>query len=164
MDGVGNDQSLAADMPSIPDLQVLGVEPQVRELTLQRTVAKRVHTLVELQASAIRDAANGQPRLVGYVVPQESQEESPATGDGATPEFWPSVGPYQVYDEFLYDLMSSETERLARYRAAFESSVQGRIVLDIGTGEHALLARMAVEAGARRVYAVEVLDEAYRKE
>ncbi|TDJ47449.1 MAG: amino acid adenylation domain-containing protein, partial [Gammaproteobacteria bacterium] len=121
--------------------------------------ALRAHPAVLDAAVAVRDGANGRPRLVGYVVPRAS----PADDAGATPEFWPSVGPYQVYDEFLYDLMSAETERLARYRAAFERSVQGKIVLDIGTGENALLARMAVEAGARRVYAVEVLDEAYRK-
>ena len=36
-------------------------------------------------------------------------------------------------------------------------------VLDIGTGENALLARMCVDAGARRVYAVEVLADAFDK-
>ncbi|MFQ5635355.1 MAG: amino acid adenylation domain-containing protein, partial [Gammaproteobacteria bacterium] len=117
----------------------------------------RAHPDVRDAAVALRDAGNRRPRLVGYIVPR-----APAPGDGGA-EFWPSVGPYQVYDAFLYDLMSTETERLDRYRAAFAATVRGRVVLDIGTGENALLARMCIDAGARRVYAVDVLEEACRK-
>ena len=119
----------------------------------------REHPTIDDAAVALRADHGGEPRLVGYVVPHADARAD----SSARPEFWPSVGPYQLYDEFLYDLMSSEAERLASYREAFERSVRDRVVLDIGTGEHALLARMCVEAGARKVYAVEILDEAYRK-
>ena len=117
----------------------------------------RADTNIRDAAVVLRQGGSGQPRLVAYVVPREFDVADEA------PQFWPSVGPYQVYDEFLYDLMSTETERLDRYREAFERSVRDRIVLDIGTGENALLARMCIEAGARRVYAVEVLAEAAEK-
>ncbi|MGI9341908.1 MAG: amino acid adenylation domain-containing protein, partial [Gammaproteobacteria bacterium] len=117
--------------------------------------ALRRHAGVADAAVALRQAQNGRPRLVGYVVPRE-------VGD-ATTELWPSIGPYQLYDEFLYDLMSAEHERLDRYRDALEATVRDRVVLDIGTGENAVLARMCAEAGARKVYAVEVLDEAAEK-
>ena len=50
------------------------------------------------------------------------------------PEFWPSVGPYQVYDEFLYDLMSAETERLERYRERLESMGKRVTVTTGGVG------------------------------
>ncbi len=48
MNGVGDNQSLAADMPSIPDLQVLGVEPQIRELAFQWPVTERIDALIKL--------------------------------------------------------------------------------------------------------------------
>jgi cyclopropane fatty-acyl-phospholipid synthase-like methyltransferase/acyl carrier protein len=41
--------------------------------------------------------------------------------------------------------------------------VKGKVVLDIGTGQDAILARLCAEAGARKVYAVELLEESYRK-
>ena len=120
----------------------------------------REHPAIDAAAVALRADQGGEPRLVGYVVPHDAQRASEAS---ARAEFWPSVGPYQLYDEFLYDLMSSEAERLASYREAFNQSVRGKIVLDIGTGEHALLARMCIEAGAHKVYAIEILAEAYHK-
>ena len=122
----------------------------------------RAHPSVQDAAVAIRANENQQPRLVGYLVSGTAGSEDIARNN-QSPEFWPSVGSYQLYDEFLYDLMSSEAARIDRYRQAFEKSVRDKIVLDIGTGEHALLARMCLEAGARRVYAVEILDDAYSK-
>jgi len=94
----------------------------------------RDHPAIDDAAVAMRADYGGESRLVGYVVPHADGW----SGSQAQPEFWPSVGPYQLYDEFLYDLMSSEAERLASYRQAFERSVRDRVVLDIGTGEHAL--------------------------
>jgi amino acid adenylation domain-containing protein len=95
-------------------------------------------------------------RLVAYYTLTES------SSDTAT-EFWPSIGPYQVYDEFLYDLMGTDAQRLDKFRQAYARSAPGQIALDLGTGEHALLARLCVEAGARHVYAVEVLPEVAAK-
>ena len=119
--------------------------------------ALREHAQVADAAVALRPGPGGQPRLCAWVVPRD---DSPGFD---APEFWPSVGPYQVYDEFLYDLMSAETERLDLYREALVDAVHDRVVLDIGTGENALLARMCAEAGARRVYAIELIEDAYLK-
>jgi amino acid adenylation domain-containing protein len=116
--------------------------------------ALREHPSVAAAAVALKTPAEGPARLVAYVVPTAADER---------PEFWPAVGPYQVYDEFLYDLMSSESRRVEHYRAGLAAVAPGQAVLDIGTGEHALLARLAAEAGARRVYAVEVLPGAAQK-
>jgi len=123
----------------------------------------REHPAIDDAAVALRADHGGEPRLVGYFVLHGVPHGAPRATMSSRPEFWPSVGPYQLYDEFLYDLMSSEAERLVSYREAFDRSVRDRIVLDIGTGEHALLARMCVEAGARKVYAVEILEDACRK-
>ncbi|OLE96578.1 MAG: hypothetical protein AUG75_18820, partial [Cyanobacteria bacterium 13_1_20CM_4_61_6] len=40
--------------------------------------------------------------------------------------------------------------------------VRGRTVVDIGTGKDAILARICAEEGARKVYAIELLEESYR--
>src|SRR5262249_21617145 len=38
-----------------------------------------------------------------------------------------------------------------------------KVVLDIGTGSNAILAQLCMEEGARRVYAVEMLEDSYRQ-
>lgn len=90
--------------------------------------------------------------LSAFAVPGDSM--------AATVQFWPSLGEYQVYDALLYDFMAADATRVASYERAFARHVAGQAVLDIGTGKDALLARLCVAAGARHVYAVEVLEEA----
>ncbi len=121
--------------------------------------AIQAHPGVAAAAVAMRGRA-GAERLVGYYV--ASADDADCI-DAELPEFWPSVGPYQVYDTFLYDLMGSESDRLAHYRIELARSAPGRVVLDMGTGEQALLAREALRAGASHVYAVEVLPAAARR-
>lgn len=137
--------------------------------------ALRDHPRVRDAAVAIRDDVGGAPRLVAYVVADDPAtagdieardieagdiEESAAVGAIG---FWPSVGDWGVYDEFLYGLMNAEPVRLAAYREAFARHVPGKVVLDIGTGQDAVLARLCAEAGARHVYAVEILPDAARR-
>ncbi|MGI9309064.1 MAG: amino acid adenylation domain-containing protein [Gammaproteobacteria bacterium] len=115
----------------------------------------RAHAAVAEAAVAAEQTPDGQ-RLRAWVVPADTE------GDDR-PEFWPSLGHYQIYDELLYELMDSDPVRLDAYRSAFEQQVRDKIVLDIGTGQDALLARMCVAAGACRVYAVEVLEDAAQR-
>jgi len=93
----------------------------------------------------------GTDQLTAFIVPQSVAAEV---------QFWPSLGEHLLYDELLYDFMAADEVRVASYQQAFANSVQNKVVLDIGTGRHAVLARMCVAAGARKVYAVEVLKEA----
>ncbi|MFT3754912.1 MAG: methyltransferase domain-containing protein [Pseudoxanthomonas sp.] len=78
-------------------------------------------------------------------------------------ELWPSIAEYFVYDDLIYYALSSDELRNRVYRRAIARAVPGQIVLEIGTGAEAVLARMCVEEGARHVYAIEILEESYRK-
>ncbi len=112
------------------------------------------------QCPGIADAAVGlhgdgeTARLVAWYVP----DRPPPPPSGI--EFWPSLGPFGRYDRFLYDLMAADRPRLAACREALREKAPGRIVLDMGSGEQALFARMAAAVGARHVYAVERLPDA----
>ncbi len=118
--------------------------------TSEIEAALQAHPRVREAAISLREETPGKEQLAAYWVRARDEQAT---------EFWPSLGPYQIYDEFLYDLMSTESQRLEIYRQGFEASVAGKLVLDIGTGEHALLARLCVAAGAKHVYAIEVLPE-----
>ena len=100
---------------------------------------------VRAAAVIARDDPKTGPALVAYVVPN--------TGEA---EFWPSVGEYFAYDALLYNVMSGDRVRMRAYRAAIERSVRGRTVVDVGTGADLALARACLEAGASRVYAIEM--------
>jgi hypothetical protein len=78
-----------------------------------------------------------------------------------SPILWPSVGEYGVYDEVMYYIMTRDEVRNRAYEAAIERLVEGRVVLDIGTGIDMNWALAAARAGARKVYAMEALEATY---
>ncbi|XXX81264.1 amino acid adenylation domain-containing protein [Sorangium sp. So ce134] len=78
-------------------------------------------------------------------------------------ELWPSTAEFYVYDDILYTSLSKDHRRNDLYRAALRRVAAGKIVVEVGTGKDAILARLAVEAGASRVYAVEKGAEAAAK-
>jgi amino acid adenylation domain-containing protein len=139
------------------------VEPGEIEAELERCPG--------IAASVVRlvGAERGEGRLVAYVVsgPEARREpRAPAvSGFGQVPsvELWPSQGDYHVYDEVLYHAMTSDEVRNAAYRKAIAQVVPGRVVVDVGTGGDVALSRLCVEAGARRVYAIERLEASYRQ-
>jgi amino acid adenylation domain-containing protein len=118
------------------------------------------HPRVRRSAVAVREDRPGDRRLVAYVVPRNGDGDAGAAAGAERVEVWPCVGEYQVYDRLLYYAMSKDERRNDLYRRAIESRVRGRVALDVGTGREAIWARYCAEAGARRVYAIEVLGEA----
>jgi precorrin-6B methylase 2 len=70
---------------------------------------------------------------------------------------FPSAGEYPIYDDFAAGQMAEDETRMTRFTAAVRRYAPGRTVLDIGTGQEALWAVEAARAGARHVWAVEVI-------
>lgn len=93
-------------------------------------------------------------RLVGFVAPEKPERPL---------EWWPSISEFLVYDDIAYHAMTSDERRNRSYRAAIDAAVPGKVVLEVGTGPEALLARFCIEAGAKKVYAVELLEETFLK-
>ena len=77
-------------------------------------------------------------------------------------ELWPSVAEYFVYDDLLYHALAHDERRNHSYKVAIRQTVKDKVVVEIGTGREAILARFCVEAGARKVYAIEIGDGAFR--
>ncbi|MBL1118987.1 50S ribosomal protein L11 methyltransferase [Streptomyces sp. 110] len=75
---------------------------------------------------------------------------------------FPSVGEYPVYDEVAYEVMIKDERRMGAYAEAVRRYAPGRTVLDIGTGQDAVWALAAARAGARHVWAVEVIPKSAR--
>ena len=78
------------------------------------------------------------------------------------PEVWPSMGEHAVYDPLMYHAMTTDVVRTRAYAAAIAAQVPGKSVVEIGTGGDAILARFCIEHGARKVYAIEMLEDAWR--
>src|SRR5256714_1411678 len=128
------------------------IEPEEIASVLSR------HPAVRESAVLASKDARGEQRLVAYVV----LDHAPAD-HGKRIEIWPSLGEYLAYDRVLYRAMTNDTHRNKRYQAAINRAVGGKVVVDIGTGKDAVLARFCAQAGAAKVYAIEMLDEAYEQ-
>ena len=116
------------------------------------------HAAVREAAVVAAEDASGHQRLVAYVVTDEGR----AGSEDEQLELWPSVGEYQIYDELLYYAMTNDEPRNEKFKAAINRLVRDKVVLEIGTGKDVIMARFCAEAGARRVYAVETLEDVCR--
>jgi hypothetical protein len=65
------------------------------------------------------------------------------------------------YPVWLYELMETDEVRNRAYRDAIRETVEGKVVLELGTGRKALWAVCCAQAGAKRVYAIEANRKAY---
>jgi amino acid adenylation domain-containing protein len=78
---------------------------------------------------------------------------------GTRAELWPSIGEYFIWDELMYHAMTHDELRNKSFKRAIGQAVRDKVVVDVGTGRDAILARFCARAGARKVYAVELLEE-----
>lgn len=74
----------------------------------------------------------------------------------------PSVGEYPVYDEAIYRVLREDERRNGLFRRAIGAVSAGATVLEIGCGPDLLWTLAAVDAGASRAYAIEVIPDSAR--
>ncbi len=78
-------------------------------------------------------------------------------------ELWPSVAEFFIYDEVLYQAMASHQERNLAYEQVFRKKLKDKIIVEIGPGPEAILSLLSIQAGAKKVYAIERLKDSYIK-
>ena len=76
------------------------------------------------------------------------QLQEPDSVRRAQLELWPSVAEYFVYDALLYHVLAHDERRNHSYKVAIQQTVRDKVVVEVGTGKEAILARFCVEAGA----------------
>jgi type I protein arginine methyltransferase len=74
----------------------------------------------------------------------------------------PSVGEYPIYDEAIYQVLREDERRNGLFRRAISAVAPGATVLEIGSGPDLLWSLAAADAGAARVYAIEVIPDSAR--
>lgn len=74
---------------------------------------------------------------------------------------FPNFGHYLVYNELAYQFMASDNLRTEVYKKAIGKKVKDKIVVEIGPGSQLIWTLLCVEAGARKVYAIEENETAY---
>jgi amino acid adenylation domain-containing protein/non-ribosomal peptide synthase protein (TIGR01720 family) len=135
------------------------IEPGEIEAVLKQ------HPLVQQSVIQVQADETGHQRLVAFVTMKEAEQEKAGRqhewSDGPM-ELWPSVAEFYVYDEFLYYAMTHDERRNEAYKKAITASVPGKVVVEIGTGKDAILSRFCAEAGAARIYAIELNENTAR--
>lgn len=143
-----------------------GQHPRVRSKLATNPVALLqpvvCFTSPSLLESATLAAADVRDRYGVKSSARFQQLQEPESLRRVQPELWPSVAEYFVYDDLLYHVLAHDERRNHSYKVAIERAVKDKIVVEIGTGREAILARFCAEAGARKVYAIEIGDEAFR--
>jgi ubiquinone/menaquinone biosynthesis C-methylase UbiE len=74
----------------------------------------------------------------------------------------PSFGPYRAYNEAFYQFMIRNSLRTELYEKAIRKNVKDKVVVEIGTGAQLIWSLLCVEAGAKKIYAIEVNETAYQ--
>ena len=107
-----------------------------------------------------------QKALSAYIVLDNKYKDSSSTqalkemfSSGET-RLWPSVSDYGYYDEFIFNTLSQNEMRKSFYWQAFSRYVKGKVILDVGTGKDAFLAKICISCGAKKVYGVEIIESA----
>lgn len=128
-------------------VKVRGYRIEPREI---EKILEKHHEIDNVYVSGFSDQ-NGSTTLAAYYSSKKSLE------------LWPSIAEFFIYDEVLYGAMASHTARNLKYINAFKRSLPGKTVVEIGPGPEAILSRFAIEAGAKKVYAIEYLQPSYEK-
>ena len=110
-------------------------------------------------------SGTGGSKKKGSSSSSSKKRKAPPTNDGAKvaksmPGNFSFAQQARSYDAASTKTMEGDDARMAFYRGALHHVAEGKVVLDIGTGDHGILAQLALEAGASFVYAVEIREGA----
>ncbi|MCP4156283.1 MAG: amino acid adenylation domain-containing protein, partial [bacterium] len=130
-------------------VKIRGFRIETREI--EKQILK--HLAVKEAVVITREGTKNDKYLCAYYVNDAPKE----------PELWPSVSEFFVYDELLYYAMTHDELRNDSYKVALKRLVKDKVVVEVGTGQDAILSRFCVEAGVKRVYTIEMLEESYNK-
>ncbi|MBF0428042.1 MAG: SAM-dependent methyltransferase [Magnetococcales bacterium] len=141
--------------------QVAERKNEVLAFLRQKNAATKI--LAPVADHSVQDAplSYAQQRL--KYLDQLSHASLAATSDEHSIEMWPCPGDYRIYDEILYQAMTQDQIRNDNYWQAIQHLVQDKVVVDIGTGQDVVMGRLCIQAGAKKVYAIEVSEEASNK-
>ncbi len=67
------------------------------------------------------------------------------------------------YDDVTYFFLTNDRPRNERYINSINALVKDKIVVEIGTGKDAILSRFCCQAGARKVYTIEINQRVYEQ-
>ena len=101
---------------------------------------------------------------VQVIVQKESKESARLIGyfsKQAKTRLHPSLAEYFVYDDLAYHHLTTDEKRNNYYKRTFKKHLKDKIVLEIGSGPEAILSQFAIEAGAEKVYSVEIQKDIY---
>ncbi|MCP4696731.1 MAG: amino acid adenylation domain-containing protein [Gammaproteobacteria bacterium] len=119
--------------------------------------------LGEIEHALVKHAAIGETAVLAV---EDSQGEKSLTAYFTRKkrvELWPSIAEFFVYDEIAYQAMSAHTSRNRCYLSAFKKVLKGKKAVEIGPGPELILSRLALEAGAEKIYAIELLEETWKQ-
>lgn len=68
-----------------------------------------------------------------------------------------------VYNEVEYEYLARDEVRNDAYRKALHQLVKDKTVIEIGPGSMLVLTLLCVEAGAKKIYAIEIDEQAYQQ-
>jgi acyl transferase domain-containing protein/acyl-CoA synthetase (AMP-forming)/AMP-acid ligase II/predicted O-methyltransferase YrrM len=153
------------------------VNPPLYRVIKPTTACQQLTVYFTIEATALTTHT-----LTAYQVLVEQSESYQVVDDFQTPTFchwvlwrepyriaatalelWPSVAEYFVYDDLIYHALTHDERRNRSYQVAMRAMVKGKIVVDVGTGKEAIQARMCLDAGAEKVYAIEIGDVAFQQ-
>jgi len=105
------------------------------------------------------------PRISEAVVVHDPEKKclNAYLTQGNRVELWPSIAEFYVYDDIVYRSMATHESRNRQYLAAFQRLLPGKTVVEIGPGPEVILSRLALQAGAQKIYAIELLEDSYHK-